>query len=70
MEANLEFEVGTCETGVLITLKTRDGRLHRSWSIEMTEAEALQLAKVLTRGVEDRQAKLQADVENGEETLN
>ena len=43
--AKMELEVGTCPTGVLLALKSVDGRMHQVTAIEMTNDEALEKNK-------------------------
>lgn len=70
MEIDFEFEVGPSTEGVLVSLKSKVGRVQKVTSIEMTEREALRLAEVLTRSVQERQAKALQATESSEEPLN
>jgi len=45
--AKIELEVGTCPTGVLLALKSVEGRVHHVTAIEMTNDEALEISKLI-----------------------
>ena len=45
--AKMELEVGTCPTGILLALKSVDGRIHQVTAIEMTNEEALEISKLI-----------------------
>ena len=70
MEVDFEFEVGQSKEGVQLSIKSRMGRVLKVTSIEMTEREALRLAEVLTRSVQERQAKALENPPDAEEPIN
>ena len=70
MEVDFEFEVGPSKEGVQLSIKSRMGRILKVTSIEMTEREALRLAEVLTRSVQERQAKALENPPDAEEPIN
>ena len=47
----MELEVGTCPTGVLLALKSVEGRVHQVTAIEMTNDEALKISKLIKEKV-------------------
>ena len=47
--AKIELEVGTCPTGVLLALKSVEGRVHHVTAIEMTNDEALEISKLINK---------------------
>jgi len=49
----MELEVGTCPTGVLLALKSVDGRMHQVTAIEMTNDEALEIIKLIQQKVKE-----------------
>ena len=51
--AKMELEVGTCPTGVLLALKSVDGRIHQVTAIEMTNDEALEIIKLIQQKVKE-----------------
>lgn len=51
--AKMELEIGTCPTGVLLALKSVDGRMHQVTAIEMTNDEALEISKLIQQKVKD-----------------
>ena len=51
--AKMELEVGTCPTGVLLALKSVDGRMHQVTAIEMTNDEALEISKLIKQKVKE-----------------
>ncbi|MBC8257986.1 MAG: hypothetical protein H8E38_03130 [SAR324 cluster bacterium] len=51
--AKMELEVGSCPTGVLLALKSVDGRMHQVTAIEMTNEEALEIAKLIQARVKE-----------------
>jgi hypothetical protein len=51
--AKMELEVGTCPTGVLLALKSVDGRIHQVTAIEMTNDEALEISKLIQQKVKE-----------------
>ncbi|MDE0792425.1 MAG: hypothetical protein QMC48_04220 [SAR324 cluster bacterium] len=51
--AKMELEVGTCPTGVLLALKSVDGRMHQVTAIEMTNDEALEISKLIQQKVKE-----------------
>ncbi|MBC8219813.1 MAG: hypothetical protein H8E67_04525 [Proteobacteria bacterium] len=51
--AKMELEVGTCPTGVLLALKSVDGRMHQVTAIEMTNDEALEIIKLIQQKVKE-----------------
>jgi hypothetical protein len=70
MEVDFEFEVGPSKEGVQLSIKSRMGRVLKVTSIEMTEREALRLAEVLTRSVQERQAKALENPPDAQEPIN
>jgi len=51
--AKIELEVGTCPTGVLLALKSVEGRVHHVTAIEMTNDEALEISKLIKQRVKE-----------------
>ena len=51
--AKIELEVGTCPTGVLLALKSVEGRVHQVTAIEMTNDEALEISKLIKQRVKE-----------------
>ena len=49
----MELEVGTCPTGILLALKSVDGRIHQVTAIEMTNDEALEISKLIRQKVKE-----------------
>ena len=53
--AKMELEVGTCPTGILLALKSVDGRMHQVTAIEMTNDEALEISNLIQQRVRENQ---------------
>jgi|TARA_B110000305_G_C19349310_1_gene593404 hypothetical protein len=51
--AKMELEVGTCPNGVLLALKSVDGRMHQVTAFEMTNDEALEISKLIQQKVKE-----------------
>ena len=51
--AKIELEVGTCSTGVLLALKSVEGRMHQVTAIEMTNDEAIEISKLIKQRVKE-----------------
>ena len=51
--AKMELEVGTCPTGILLALKSVEGRMHQVTAIEMTNAEALEISNLIQQRVKE-----------------
>ena len=51
--AKMELEVGTCPTGILLALKSVDGRMHQVTAIEVTNDEALEISKLIQQKVKE-----------------
>ena len=51
--AKMELEIGTCPTGILLALKSVDGRIHQVTAIEMTNEEALEISKLIKEKVKN-----------------
>ena len=49
--AKMELEVGTCPTGILLALKSVEGRMHQVTAIEMTNDEALEISNLIQQRV-------------------
>ena len=47
----MELEIGTCPTGILLAIKSVDGRMHQVTAIEMTNDEALKISKLIKEKV-------------------
>ncbi len=47
----MELEIGTCPTGILLAIKSVDGRMHQVTAIEMTNEEALEISKLIKEKV-------------------
>ena len=54
--AKMELEIGTCPTGILLALKSVDGRIHQVTAIEMTNEEALEISKLIKDKVKENRA--------------
>ena len=53
--AKMELEVGTCPTGILLALKSVEGRMHQVTAIEMTNDEALEISNLIQQRVKENQ---------------
>ena len=51
--AKMELEVGTCSTGILLAIKSVDGRMHQVTAIEMTNDEAIEISKLIKEKVKE-----------------
>lgn len=51
--SKIELEVGTCPTGVLLALKSVEGRIHQVTAIEMTNDEAIEISKLIQQKVKE-----------------
>ena len=51
--AKMELEIGTCPTGILLALKSVEGRIHQVTAIEMTNEEALEISKLIKEKVKE-----------------
>tara|TARA_B100001250_G_C19510496_1_gene661444 strand:- start:27 stop:218 length:192 start_codon:yes stop_codon:yes gene_type:complete len=51
--AKMELEIGTCPTGILLALKSVDGRIHQVTAIEMTNDEALEISNLIKEKVKE-----------------
>ena len=51
--AKMELEVGTCPTGILLALKSVEGRIHHVTAIEMTNDEALEISNLIQQRVKE-----------------
>ena len=51
--ATMELEVGTCPTGILLAIKSVDGRMHQVTAIEMTNDEAIEISKLIKEKVKE-----------------
>ena len=51
--AKMELEVGTCPTGILLALKSVEGRMHQVTAIEMTNDEALENSNLIQQRVKE-----------------
>ena len=51
--AKMELEVGTCPTGILLALKSVEGRMHHVTAIEMTNDEALEISNLIRQRVKE-----------------
>ena len=51
--AKMELEVGPCPTGVMLAIKSVEGRMHQVMAIEVTNDEALKIANLIMKRVED-----------------
>ncbi|MGA1599516.1 MAG: hypothetical protein ACO4AU_10720 [bacterium] len=57
MSTHVEFEVGVSPSGVLLSIKKNEGRLHQISALEVTNEEAERIAHlILKRVAENRQA--------------
>ncbi len=57
---HVEFEVGTSPTGVLLSIKTNEGRLHQISALEVTNEEAVRIAELILKRVEENQLSVPA----------
>ena len=51
--AKMELEVGTCPTGILLALKSVEGRMHQVTAIEMTNDEDLEISNLIQQRVKE-----------------
>ena len=51
--AKIELEVGTCPTGILLALKSVEGRMQQVTAIEMTNDEALEISNLIQQRVKE-----------------
>ena len=51
--AKMELEVGPSQTGVMLAIKSVEGRMHQVMAIEVTNDEALKIANLIMKRVED-----------------
>ena len=51
--SKIELEVGTCPTGILLALKSVEGRMHQVTAIEMTNDEAIEISKLIQQKVKE-----------------
>ena len=51
--AKMELEVGPSPTGVMLAIKSVEGRKHQVMAIEVTNDEALKIANLIMKRVED-----------------
>ena len=51
--AKMELEVGPSPTGVMLAIKLVEGRMHQVMAIEVTNDEALKIANLIMKRVED-----------------
>ena len=51
--AKMELEVGPSRTGVMLAIKSVEGRMHQVMAIEVTNDEALKIANLIMKRVED-----------------
>ena len=51
--AKMELEVGTCPTGILLALKSVEGRMRQVTAIEMTNDEALEISNLIQQRVKE-----------------
>ena len=51
--AKMELEVGTCPTGILLAMKSVEGRMHQVTAIEMTNDEALEISNLIQQRVKE-----------------
>ena len=49
------LEVGPSPTGVMLAIKSVEGRMHQVMAIEVTNEEALKIANLITKRVDDNQ---------------
>ena len=49
--AKMELEVWTCPTGILLALKSVDGRMHQVTASEMTNDEAMEISNLIQQRV-------------------
>ena len=62
--AKMELEIGTCPTGILLALKSVDGRIHQVTAIEMTNEEALEISKLIKDKVKENRASPESNEVN------
>lgn len=56
--AKMELEVGPSQTGVMLAIKSVEGRVHQIMAIEVTNEEAVKIADlILMRVKENRKAE-------------
>ena len=60
----MELEIGTCPTGILLALKSVDGRIHQVTAIEMTNEEALEISKLIKDKVKENRASPESNEVN------
>ena len=51
--AKMELEVGPSPTGGMLAIKSVEGRMHQVMAIEVTNDEALKIANLIMKRVED-----------------
>ena len=51
--AKMELEVGTCPTGILLALKSVEGRMHQVTAIELTNDEAREISNLIQQRVKE-----------------
>ena len=51
--AKMELEVGPSPTGVMLAIQSVEGRMHQVMAIEVTNDEALKIANLIMKRVED-----------------
>ena len=51
--AKMELEVGPSPTGDMLAIKSVEGRMHQVMAIEVTNEEALKIANLINKRVED-----------------
>ena len=51
--AKMELEVGPSPTGVMLAIKSVECRMHQVMAIEVTNDEALKIANLIMKRVED-----------------
>ena len=51
--AKMELEVGPSPTGVMLAIKSVEGRMHQVMAIEVTNDEAQKIANLIMKRVED-----------------
>ena len=52
---NVQVEVGVSPSGVLLSGKQNDGRLHQLVAVEVTDHEALEIANLIKKRVAENQ---------------
>ncbi len=55
--AKMELEIGPSPTGVMLALKSVDGRIHQVTAIEMTNEEAIEISNLIQLRVEENRKK-------------